>query len=113
MNPSERASSANVWQRAAPIEAANFTIRVFASRWAMSKSKWVRSLTNDDCRHATCARIIAAAPRADAAAQTMSTARSVRIWKCEFQREHASNDAELSYVTLGISLTCGMWGMRA
>ena len=96
MNPSERASSANVWQRAAPIEAANFTIRVFASRWAMSKSKWVRSLTNDDCRHATCARIIAAAPRADAAAQTMSTARSVRIWKCEFQREHASKDAELS-----------------
>ena len=52
MNPSERASSAKVWQRAAPIEAANFTIRVFASRWAMSKSRWVRSLTNDDCRHA-------------------------------------------------------------
>ena len=64
------------------------------------------------CRHATCARIIAAAPRAEAAAQTMSTARSVRIWKCEFQREHASNDAELSYVTLGISFTCGMRGMR-
>ena len=42
----------------------------------------------------------------------MSTARSVRIWKCEFHREHASNDAELSYVTLGISFTCGMWGMR-
>ena len=56
MNPSERASSAKVWQRAAPIEAANFTIRVFASRWAMSKSRWVRSLTKLDCRHARRAR---------------------------------------------------------
>ena len=71
----------------------------------MGVARCARLWGHRTCRHATCAKIIAAAPRAEAAAQTMSTARSVRIWKCEFQREHASNDAELSYVTFGISFT--------